>query len=103
MAVHGMCTSLLASAPIEHSPIPAAAMNKGDIIHHIVFSYGIIEMVLNEQECLAYFEEYEGRDLEPMYQEMEVIYGRSFERIPHKGLNLVEAKDFHNCTANSAN
>jgi len=74
-------------------------MNAGDKIHHIEFGYGLIELVLSEGECLAYFDEFEKRDKEPMYQQMEEIYGRHFERILNKGLQLVKAKEFHNCTA----
>lgn len=72
-------------------------MSTGDKIHHIEFGYGLIELVLSDTECLAYFDEFEKRDKEPMYREMEEIYGRPFERIPNKGLQLVSS--FHNCTA----
>jgi len=75
------------------------SMQAGDKIHHIAFSYGTIELVLGESECLAYFQEFEQRDLEPMYLRMEELYGRPFARVANQGLQLVEVKDFHNCTA----
>lgn len=74
-------------------------MQSGDKIHHIAFGYGFIELVLSEAECLAYFKEFGQRDKEQMYRDMEEIYGRPFERVPNQALQLVEQKDFHNCTA----
>lgn len=74
-------------------------MNVGDKIHHVEFSYGTIELVLSDTECLAYFKEFGERDKEQMYRDMEEIYGRPFERVPNHALQLVEAKHFHNCTA----
>lgn len=73
-------------------------MTAGDKIHHIVFSYGVIELVLSDTECLAYFKEFGERDKEQMYRDMEEIYGQPFERVPNQALQLVEVKDFHNCT-----